>query len=69
MTDEDIDKIAKRVWSYMVGGGGAGATLEEVREVNRDIKGDTSVILDPRWSPQTANGEARRVRRESTPTT
>lgn len=40
--------IAKAVWSYMVGGGGAGATLEEVRKVNRDINGKVSKLVDPR---------------------
>jgi hypothetical protein len=48
VTDEDIQKIAKQVWNYMVGNGGAGATLEEVRKVNRDINAKVSKLCDPR---------------------
>lgn len=48
VTDADIDKIAQRVWSYMVGGGGAGATLEEIRSTNRDINAKCSKLVDPR---------------------
>lgn len=48
VTDADIDKIAQRVWAYMVGGGGAGATLEEIRATNRDINAKCSKLVDPR---------------------
>jgi hypothetical protein len=48
VTDQEIDAIAQRVWSYLVGGGGAGATLEEIRQTNRDINAKCSKLCDPR---------------------
>ena len=48
VTDEDIQKIAQTVWSHMVGAGGAGATLEEVRATNRDMNAKLSKLCDPR---------------------
>jgi hypothetical protein len=48
VTDEELDKIAQRVWSYIVGGGGAGATLEEIRVGTRDANAKLSKLCDPR---------------------
>jgi hypothetical protein len=48
VTDEDLEQIALRVWSHMVGAGGAGATLEEVRATNRDMNAKLSKLCDPR---------------------
>lgn len=48
VTDDDINKIATKVWQYMVGSGGAGATLEEVRSTNRDMNAKLSKLVDPR---------------------
>jgi hypothetical protein len=36
------------VWSYIVGGGGAGATLEEIRVGTRDANAKLSKLCDPR---------------------
>jgi hypothetical protein len=48
VTDDDLNKIAQKVWAYMVGNGGAGATLEEVRSTNRDMNAKLSKLCDPR---------------------
>jgi hypothetical protein len=56
VTDEEIDKIAGKVWSYLVGGGGAGATLEEIRATNRDINAKCSQLVDPRNGNVDATG-------------
>jgi hypothetical protein len=48
VTDDDLEKIAQKVWSYIVGGGGAGATLEEIRVVSRDNAAKLSKLCDPR---------------------
>jgi hypothetical protein len=48
VTDEEITRIAQKVWSYIVGGGGAGATLEEVRVLSRDNAAKLSKLCDPR---------------------
>jgi hypothetical protein len=56
LTEDDLNKIAQRVWSYMVGGGGAGATLEEIRKTNRDINAKCSKLVDPRNGNVDATG-------------
>jgi hypothetical protein len=48
VTDDDIKKIAKQVWQHIIGSGGAGATLEEVRTTNRDMNAKLSKLCDPR---------------------
>jgi hypothetical protein len=48
VTDDDIKKIADQVWATMIGNGGAGATLEEVRSTNRDMNAKLSKLCDPR---------------------
>lgn len=48
VTDEDLEKIAHKVWTYIVGGGGAGATLEEIRVGTRDANAKLSKLVDPR---------------------
>jgi hypothetical protein len=48
VTDDDVQRIAAKVWAYMVGNGGAGATLEEVRATNRDMNAKLSKLCDPR---------------------
>jgi hypothetical protein len=48
VTEDDIDRIAARVWSYIVGGGGTGATLKEIQMVGRDNAAKLSKLVDPR---------------------
>jgi hypothetical protein len=48
VTEEEIDKIAAKVWSYMIGGGGAGATLKEIQTVGRANAAKLSELVDPR---------------------
>lgn len=43
--DAFAKKIADAVWSHLVGNGGAGATLEEIRKVNRDINARTADLV------------------------
>ena len=46
--DQFLDRVANRVWSQMVGGGGAGQTLEEVRSVQRNVNANVTRLVDPR---------------------
>lgn len=48
VTDDEITRIAQKVWSYMIGAGGAGASLEEVRVGMRDANSKLSKLCDPR---------------------
>lgn len=48
VTDDEITRIAQKVWSYMIGAGGAGASLEEVRQGMRDANAKLSKLVDPR---------------------
>jgi hypothetical protein len=48
VTDDEITRIAQKVWSYMIGAGGAGASLEEVRQGVRDANAKLSKLVDPR---------------------
>jgi hypothetical protein len=48
VTDEELEKIAAKVWSHIIGGGGAGASLEEVRQGMRDANAKLSKLVDPR---------------------
>lgn len=48
VTDDDLEKIAAKVWAHIIGGGGAGASLEEVRQGVRDANAKLSKLVDPR---------------------
>jgi hypothetical protein len=48
MTEDDLEAIAAKVWAHIIGGGGAGATLEEVRKGMRDANTKLSKLCDPR---------------------
>jgi hypothetical protein len=48
VTDDELEKIAAKVWAHIIGGGGAGASLEEVRQGVRDANAKLSKLVDPR---------------------
>jgi hypothetical protein len=48
VTDQEMQQIAAKVWAYMIGQGGAGASLEEVRATSRDMNAKLSKLVDPR---------------------
>jgi hypothetical protein len=48
VTDDEMEKIAAKVWAHIIGAGGAGASLEEVRQGMRDANSKLSKLCDPR---------------------
>jgi hypothetical protein len=48
VTDDELENIAAKVWAHIIGGGGAGASLEEVRQGMRDANAKLSKLCDPR---------------------
>jgi hypothetical protein len=48
VTEDEINAIAHKVWTYIVGGGGAGDTLEEIRIVGRANAARLAKLCDPR---------------------
>jgi hypothetical protein len=48
VTEDEINRIAAKVWGYIVGGGSAGATLKEIQTVGRANAAKLSKLVDPR---------------------
>jgi hypothetical protein len=48
VTEDELERIAAKVWAHIIGGGGAGATLKEVQTGVREANAKLSKLVDPR---------------------